>query len=314
MQFFSSLDDVPTDFGPSAVTIGKFDGVHAGHRRVLAQLTAAAATEGLVSTVVTFDRHPLAVLNPAACPENLQSLDQKRAALEETGVDVTVAIEFTLEFSRLTPEEFVRLVLVDSLHAKLVIVGTDFRFGADGKGTVGQLEQFGRQFGFEVRMIESVRTDGERAVSSTWIRSLLAGGSIAEATDLLGRLPSVRAVVVRGEQRGKELGFPTANLSADLEGFIPADGVYAAYLTVDGVTMPAAVSIGNNPTFDGVAERQVEAFVLDRDDLELYGKTVEVAFVELVRGMRKFDGIDELVAQIRNDVSIIREILGVPAP
>ncbi|HEY0260479.1 MAG TPA: bifunctional riboflavin kinase/FAD synthetase [Lacisediminihabitans sp.] len=311
MLFFGSLDDVPADFGPSAVTIGKFDGLHVGHRRVIDQLRAAADAEGLVSTVVTFDRNPLAVLHPEICPVSLSSNEQKRARLESTGIDATVMIEFTPEFSRLSPEDFVHRVLVDGLHARLVYVGSDFRFGHGGAGTVDLLVELGAESGYEVRIIEPVRPDGKRPISSTWIRSLLADGLVGEAAELLGRLPSVRGEVVRGEQRGRELGYPTANLSPSLEGFVPADGVYAGYLTLDGQMKPAAISIGNNPTFEGVADKQVEAHVLD-ETIDLYGRTVEVSFVEFIRGMRKFPDVRELVAQMKRDETQIREILRLP--
>ena len=312
MKFYPSLSDVPVGFGPSAVTIGKFDGVHSGHRSVIARLRREAAVAGLVSTVLTFDRHPLALLNPGSCPESLTSNDQKRAVLETTGIDALVMIEFTYGFSLKEPEDFVTDVLVSTLNAKLVFIGPDFRFGHSGLGTVELLERLGRLHGFEVRMIEAVCPLGDRVISSTWIRNLLAEGRVAEAATLLERLATVRGIVVPGERRGRELGYPTANLARSVEGFVPADGVYAAYATVDGRTMPAAVSIGNNPTFVGVPDRQIEAHLLD-EDLDLYGKTVEIAFVEYIRGMEKFASVGQLVSQMTLDEARVRELLGVPA-
>ena len=311
MKFYPSLDDVPPDFGPSAVTIGKFDGVHSGHRSVIARLRREAAAAGLVSTVLTFDRHPLALLNPSNCPESLTSNDQKRAVLETTGIDALVMIEFTREFSLEEPQVFVTDVLVSALHAKLVFVGPDFRFGHRGIGTVDLLERLGRLHGFEVRMIEAVRPLGDRVISSTWIRDLLAEGRVAEAATLLERAPTVRGIVVPGERRGRELGYPTANLARSVEGFVPADGVYAAYATVDGRSMPAAVSIGNNPTFVGVPDKQIETHMLD-EDLDLYGKTVEIAFVDYIRGMEKFANVGELVTQMTLDEARVRQMLGMP--
>lgn len=310
MLFYSSLDQVPDDFGPSAVSIGKFDGVHAGHRRVIDRLREIAKPAGLVSTVLTFDRHPLALLNPELCPISLTSNAQKRDILATTGLDAEVMIEFTREFSHRSPEDFIEHVLVGTLRAKYIFVGSDFRFGRQGRGSVAMLTELGREFGFEVETIAAVMPDNERPISSTWIRGMLSEGDIGEATHLLQRRPSVRGVVVHGEQRGRELGYPTANLAADLEGFIPADGVYAAYVVVDGRTIPAAVSVGNNPTFQGVAEKQVEAHLLD-EDLDLYGKTLEVSFVEYIRGMEKFPGVAELIAQMTLDEVRVREILGV---
>ena len=311
MQFFDSLAAVPADFGPSAVAIGKFDGVHSGHRAVIAALGDAAHEGGLTATIVTFDRHPLSLLRPEACPEPLLSNAQKVERLAETGVDATLMVEFDRPFSQLSPEEFVRGILVDALHARLVFVGSDFRFGARGAGTVELLTELGATAGFEVRLIDDVVATGERRASSTWVRELLAEGRVVEATAVLGHEPSIRSVVVHGVQRGRELGYPTANLSPAIEGYIPADGVYAAWLTVGGVKHGAAVSIGNNPTFEGVPEKQVEAHVLDAN-LDLYDATVELSFVEYIRGMRKFSGMEALAEQMSLDEQQIRGILGYP--
>ncbi len=311
MELFTALEQVPRDFGPSAVTIGKFDGVHIGHRRVLAALRGIAEQRSLVSTVVTFDRHPLALLRPEACPPPLSSQAQKRELLESTGIDAVLVLEFSRAFSELTPERFVDSVLVDVLHAAVVFVGRDFRFGNRNAGDVALLTRLGESRGFEVVSIDEVLADDRRPVSSTLIRDLLARGDVRDAGELLGRAPSVRAEVVHGERRGRALGYPTANLSPDHEGLIPADGVYAARLTVDGRSMPAAVSIGNNPTFEGVPDKRVEAHVLD-EDLDLYGRVVQVDFVEYVRPMVKFDGIEALVEQMSRDEQRVREILNVP--
>lgn len=311
MLTWFSPADVPTGFGPSAVTIGKFDGVHAGHRAVIEQLRAVAAERELVATVVTFDRNPLSLLRPEVCPDALVSQSQKLDLLAGAGVEATLTLTFDRAFSEISPEEFIRSVLVDSLHASVVLVGSDFRFGARGAGTVAMLQEAGEASGFEVIVIDDVTPDGERRASSTWVRELLAEGRVDEAATLLGGLPTIRSVVVHGEQRGRTLGYPTANLSPDIEGFIPADGVYAAWLTADGTRYPAAVSIGNNPTFEGVPEKQVEAHAIDQK-LDLYDHTVEVSFVKYIRGMRKFSGADALAEQMGRDESEIRGVLGVP--
>lgn len=308
MLFFSSLADVPADFGPSAVTIGKFDGLHTGHRSVLRAVREAAIAVGLTSTVLTFDRNPLSVLAPERCPEALVSNEQKLQLLADAGIDATVMLRFDRAFSTQSPEHFVQNILVDALHSRLVFVGADFRFGEHGAGNVALLQRIGPTLGFQVRVVEAMSLDGTHRVSATRIRQLLTAGDVTAAARLLGRPHGVRGIVIRGEQRGRTLGFPTANLSPKLEGFIPADGVYAGWLTVDQQKFPAAISVGNNPTFDGVPERQVEAHVLDRD-LDLYGKSVEVAFVSRIRGMEKFTGVDSLVAQIGRDVSQVRERL-----
>lgn len=315
MQLYESLSDVPPRFGPSAVAIGKFDGVHAGHRRVIAELLDVARPQSLTATIVTFDRNPLSLLRPEKCPLPLISNAQKVELLAETGVDATVMLAFDRAFSEQSPEEFVRTILVDALHASVVLVGSDFKFGVRGSGTVDVLERLGREHGFEVRLIADVvaspETTSPRRASSTWVRELLADGRVAEAAEVLGHEATVRGVVVQGAQRGRELGYPTANLSPGMEGFIPGDGVYAAWFTADGKRYGAAVSIGNNPTFEGVPDKQVEAHVLD-ETIDLYGKTVEVAFVSYIRGQVKYSTVEALIEQIADDEARVRVILGYP--
>lgn len=313
MQIFSSWAQIPEGFGPSAVTIGKFDGVHAGHRAVIATLRALAAERGLISAILTFDRNPLSLLRPEVCPVSLVSNAQKLQLLEAAGVDATLMVPFDVEFSQRTPEDFVRSVLVESLNGRVILVGADFRFGVRGQGTVAVLQELAAEYGIEVVIMADVAPDGERRVSSTWVRELLTEGRVAEAAALLGGLPTIRSVVVHGAQRGRTLGYPTANLSPDIEGFIPADGVYAAWLTARGVRYPAAVSIGNNPTFEGIPEKQVEAHAIDQVGLELYDEVVEVSFVQFIRGMRKFSGPEALAEQMGADELAIRGVLGVPA-
>lgn len=315
MQLFEGLAAVPTDFGPSAVTIGKFDGVHAGHLAVIRELKTVADERGLLATVVTFDRHPLSVIAPDRCPEALDSNTKKAELLEAAGVDATLVLAFDRAFSEQQPTDFVKSVLVDALHAKIVFVGEDFRFGVRGSGDVALLDTLGKECGFEVRHIPEIiaeaGSEGRRA-SSTWIRQLLDAGDVAGAAGPLGRLHSIRSTVVHGEQRGRSLGYPTANLSPDLEGFIPRDGVYATWAIVDGERHGAAVSIGNNPTFEGVPQKQVEAHLLDHV-ADLYGKTIELEFVDYIRPMNKFESVDDLVEQMHADEDRIRDILGYPA-
>lgn len=311
VDVFQSLPDVPADFGPSAVTIGKFDGVHAGHRAVIGELLSIAAAESLVPTVVTFDRHPLAHLDPPRAPASLLSNAQKLERLEAAGVRATLMLAFDEAFAAQSPEEFVERVLVGALRARIVFVGSDFRYGRRGGGTVATLQEAGRQHGFEVRLVDDVRASEGRRASSTWIREALAAGDVRAAAEVLGTLPTVRSVVVPGEKRGRELGFPTANLRPRPEGFIPADGIYAGWLTVEGATYPAAISIGDNPTFDGVPARQVEAYVLDQD-IDLYGRTVELTFAERLRGMVKYTTVEALIEQLGRDVADTRRALGLP--
>ena len=308
MRVFTDLDSVPGDIGRTAVTIGKFDGVHAGHRAVIRQLLGVADAQSLASVVVTFDRHPLALLSPGNCPATLVGTERKIELLSSTGVDAALVLTFDRAFADQTPEEFVSRMLVDALHAKIVLVGSDFRFGARGVGDVGLLRELGRQHGFEVQLIDDVRLDGDRRVSSTWIRELLRDGDVEGAAELLGHIPTVRGMVVHGAKRGRELGFPTANLSPESQGLIPADGVYAGWLTDDGVRYPAAISVGNNPTFTGVPQKQVEAFVLD-EDIDLYDHVVDVEFTHRIRGMVKYTGVGPLIEQMNDDVVRVRELL-----
>lgn len=308
MKTFRGIAAIPADWPASAVSIGKFDGVHVGHRAVLTELKTVARAHGLVAVVVTFDRHPLALLSPATCPAALLSSGQKLELLAETGVDATVVLEFNEALASLPPEEFIEKVLVKALRVRQVLVGGDFRFGAKGAGDVALLQRLGRRFGFDVRLVDDVKPDEVTRVSSSVVRGLLLAGETQAAAEMLGHVHSVRGVVVHGAARGRELGFPTANLSPDSEGLVPADGVYAGWLTDDGTRYPAAISVGNNPTFDGVAQKQVEAYVLDRD-IDLYGHVVEVAFEERIRGMVAFTGIEPLVAQMREDVDRVRALL-----
>lgn len=308
MKLFRSLGEVPDGFGPSAVTIGKFDGVHTGHRAVIGRLCEVARDRGLVSTVITFDRNPLEVLAPDKCPLALVSVEQKLDLLAGTGVEATLLVAFDRALAELEPEDFVHRILVDRLHAQAVLVGSDFRFGHRGAGDVAMLRTLGEKYGFTVDLIDDVRPEHGRRVSSTWIRELLADGDVGHAAELLGHVPTLRGVVVHGAKRGRELGFPTANLSPESEGLIPADGVYAGWLTDGGERYPAAISVGNNPTFEGVPQKQVEAYVLDRE-LDLYDHHVEISFVKRIRGMVAYSGVEPLIAQIAADVAEARRIL-----
>jgi riboflavin kinase/FMN adenylyltransferase len=320
---FHDAAEVPADFGPSIVAIGKFDGVHSGHRAVLDRARVDAATSDARVVAVTFDRNPLALLRPELCPPDLIGVHQKVHLLAETGIDAALVLRFDQDLANLTAQEFVQRVLVDALKVRTVLVGRDFRFGRGGAGNPDVLRELGTALGFDVDVVDDVRAiDAGRRVSSTWIRELLADGDVETAAKLLGRPASVWGEVVHGLKRGRELGFPTANLSPQLEGFVPADGVYAGWLvdqgSADGLRRgaryPAAISVGVNPTFDDVAIRQVEAYVLDETDLDLYGRDVEVQFVARIRGMTAFSGIDVLIAQITDDVVRVRAALAHPAP
>lgn len=310
MRVFPSVAAVPPGFGPSAVTIGKFDGLHTGHRRVVADLLRLAGDD-LEPVVVTFDRNPLELLTPTASPPPLVGMDQKLELLEATGVRAVLVLQFDEMLAGLEPEAFVERVLLDALGMRRMLVGDDFRFGYRGRGDVALLQRLAVDRGFSLEVQEEV-TEATRRISSTWIRELLSAGAIEEATDLLGRAPSVRGEVVHGAHRGRELGYPTANLAARSDGMIPADGVYAGYL-VDrsadpAITYPAAISVGSNPTFEGVPPKQVEAYVLD-ETLDLYGHLVDIEFRRRIRGQVAYTGVEPLIAQMAVDVGHVRALL-----
>lgn len=313
MIIFRSPDEVPDDFGPSAVAIGKFDGVHAGHRAVIARLEDAAAATESRSVAVTFDRNPLAVIRPDRCPENVVTVDRKLELLGELELDATLVLTFDEELAARSAEDFVVDILVGALQVSTVLVGQDFRFGNRGAGTPELLRELGPRYGFSVEVVDDVYLPGSsRRVSSSWIRELLMEGDVATAATVLGRYPDVRGEVVHGLKRGRELGFPTANLSTIVDAFVPADGVYAGWL-VDhdtGIRHPSAISVGTNPTFDDVLVRQVEAHVLGETGLDLYGHDVTVEFVDRLRGMVAFEGIDKLMEQMGADVNDAALALG----
>lgn len=320
MHCWRELDEVPSDLGRSVVTIGNFDGVHRGHQRVLADLVALARTRSARAVAVTFDPHPIAVLFPERAPQQIDGLATRLTRLELAGLDAVLVMTFTRELATWSPRRFVEEVLVGALHATAVVVGRDTRFGHRNSGDIGTLRELGAELGFEVVAVEDLGRsggeEGQRRWSSTALRALIADGDVAGAATVLGHLHRMVGIVVHGDHRGRELGFPTANLAQDAEGMVPADGVYAGWLTVlsderrdgAGSRMPAAISVGTNPTFDG-HQRRVEAYVLDRDDLELYGVRVALDFVERLRATLRFDDIEALVEQMGKDVAATREVL-----
>jgi len=299
----------------TAVTIGAYDGVHLGHRAVIAQVRARAEARGLRSAVVTFDRHPASVVRPESAPRLLTDLDQKLELLAETGVDYCLVVTFDEARSRESPEDFVREVLVDCLHARSVVVGEDFHFGHGRRGNVELLRRMGADLGFDVDGIELVGPDGRPAgeaarVSSTRIRHALVAGDIEQANALLGRAHEVRGRVAHGDKRGRELGFPTANVSVPGDVLLPADGIYAGwYERPDGTVHPAAISLGRRPTFYVEAHASLlEAHLLDFDG-DLYDELARVRFVARLRGEVRFASAEALVEQMHRDCDDARRLL-----
>ena len=325
MHRWYGLDEVPEDWGASVVTIGVFDGVHRGHQRIVGravELAADRAGQGagnarLPVVVVTFDPHPDEVVRPGSHPPFLSTARRRAELLASLGVDAVCMLPFTYEFSQLGPDEFVRTVLADRLHAAAVVVGENFRFGHRAAGDVPLLAKLGEKYDYTTEGVPLLVADGI-TISSSYIRERLEAGEVRVAAAALGRPPRVEGVVVRGHMRGRALGFPTANLECPPHTAVPGDGIYAGWLlnlTADGEEdgrWPAAISVGPNATF-GEAERTVEAYALDRDDLDLYGAHVAIDFSARLRGTARFDSVEDLVEQMHRDVDEAREILAAPS-
>ncbi|MGA5758386.1 bifunctional riboflavin kinase/FAD synthetase [Nonomuraea bangladeshensis] len=298
--------------GRSVVTVGVYDGVHRGHQRVLGRAVAVARERGLPAVAVTFEPHPDEVVRPGTHPARLTGPRRRAELLRALGVDEVEVLPFTLELSRVDAAEFARTVLAERLRAAAVIVGEGFTFGRDAGGDVETLRALGDKYDFAVEVLPPVA-----GVSSTAVREHIVAGDVEGAAALLGRPHRVEGVVVRGYQRGRQLGFPTANVETPPHTAIPADGVYAGWLECvpvanlpalyPGERWPAAISVGTNPTFEGVP-RTVEAYALDRDDLELYGAHVAVDFAARLRGNTRFESIEALIEQIQADVEAARRL------
>ena len=307
MERWRGVTDVPAGYGPSVVTCGFFDGVHAGHRVLIGRAVEQARAVGQPCVVVTFDPHPSEVVRPGQGPLLLTTPEHRADLLASIGVDVELTIPFDLARSQQSAEGFVHEVFVGALRASHVVVGANFRWGHKASGDIDLLRALGASEGFEVDAVALLEgSDG--AVSSTRIRRLLADGDVAGAAVGLGRDHRLTGVVVHGDHRGRELGFPTANLDVPATSAIPGDGVYAALFRLDGRVLQAAVSIGTNPTFDGT-ERRVEAYVLDFSG-DLYGQTVSLDLRARLRGQVAYEGIEPLKVQIAADVAATRAALG----
>ncbi|MEN9954368.1 MAG: hypothetical protein RLZZ41_32 [Actinomycetota bacterium] len=308
MQTYLTLSEVPAEVGKTAVTIGKFDCIHLGHQALFSNLIEVAQKESLVPTVVTFDRHPDHLLRPERARLPIIGKNQKRSLIESSGAEILLELEFNQELASKSPEQFVKEILVETLHAQVVMVGEGFRFGNQGSGDTQTLRDLGLKYGFSVSEVRPVEIDGE-TVSTTRVRNLLDEGNVAAVAKLLGRVHVAVGVVEHGLKIGRKIGFPTANLSREAEGYLPLDGVYAGWLISEGVKYPAAHSVGINETFQAVP-RLVESHVLDETELDLYDKVVTLEFIDFVRPVAKFDGVDSLVAQINLDLEVVRQQLG----
>lgn len=309
MQRWRGLESVPTGWGRSVVTVGVFDGVHRGHQQLIARAVQRGRERGLPTVLVTFDPHPAEVVRPGSHPARLTTLRRRAELVEQLGVDAFCVLPFTPELARTEPPEFAHEVLVDRLHAAAVVVGRNFRFGHRAAGDVALLDRLGERFGFAVEGLDLIADGGAGITfSSTYIRSCIDAGDVAAATVALGRPHRVEGVVVHGERRGRDLGFPTANVASPPYSALPADGVYAGRFAIGKRLLPAAVSVGTNPTFSGRV-RTVEAYVLDVDE-DFYGHHVGVDLEHRLRGQERFDALEPLIAQMNRDVERTRELIG----
>lgn len=299
-------EGLPEGLSGSALAIGKFDSLHLGHQQIMHELVEIADQSMLASVVVSFDRHPNAVLKPDQVPLPIIGPGQKKKLLTELGVDFMRVLAFDAELAALKPAEFVERHLLP-LRPKFVLVGGGFRFGSGGMGIIEDLREMGRKFGFSAREVPNVML-GEQKISTSAIRKLLESGNVAAANLLLGRNHVTEGIVEHGRKLGRQLGFPTANISRDAEGYLPADGVYAGYLHADGVKYPAAHSVGTNDSIAAVP-RLLESHVIGRDDLDLYGKHVVCEYVDQVRPWAKFDSVAALTEQIARDVARASELM-----
>lgn len=288
------------------VTVGVFDGVHRGHRQLIERAVRRGRERGLPVVVVTFDPHPAELVRPGTHPARLSTLDRRAQLVSETGADVFCVIPFTPQLARMEPAEFAHEILVDRLHAAVVVVGSNFTFGHRAAGDVTVLGRLGERFGFSLEALDLI-SDDEVTFSSTYIRSCIDAGDVAAAATALGRPHRVDGVVVHGHKRGRDLGFPTANIACPPYTAVPADGVYAGWFGIGDRRLPAAISVGSNPTFSGRV-RTVEAYVLDVDE-DFYGYEVGVEFEHRLRGQETYDGIEPLIAQMHADVERTRELL-----
>ncbi|QHO91252.1 bifunctional riboflavin kinase/FAD synthetase [Actinomyces sp. 432] len=335
MKIWYGAEQVPAALrdpsGPgSIVTVGVFDGVHRGHQAILARVVErahhAATPDGRRPRAIalTFDPHPVAVHRPEARLPMITSLADRMESLADTGLDAVLVVHYTLDFADQGPEEFVRDWLEGVLGARAIVVGDDVRFGRGNSGDAATLRRIGHADGIDVEIVADVVASSGRRWSSTWVRELLEDGDMRGAAEVLGHVHRLRGTVIHGHRRGRELGFPTANLDAATAGVVPPDGVYAGWLVRSpqaGVAggpgeerLPAAISIGTNPTFDDVPDRTVEAHVLGRADLNLYGEVVVIELVERLRPMLAFDGLEPLLVQMRQDVVDTAAVLNVPVP
>ncbi|MBX7245045.1 MAG: bifunctional riboflavin kinase/FAD synthetase [Candidatus Sumerlaeaceae bacterium] len=313
MKTITALTDLPNHLEPTArtaVTIGVFDGLHLGHQQLIRRTVALARKRNLKSLVMTFTGHPLELLAPPYCPKKLIYPERKERLIERMGADLYANLAFSSEFAAQSPENFARDVLAGQCRANLVVCGYDFAFGKSGAGKIPLLRELGTRLGFEVQVVNAVAENGIH-IKSTMVRDQLLSGHVEDATRMLSRPYELRGNVVPGHARGRQIGFPTANLAVDPAYIIPARGVYACAASIHGTNNlhPAMVNIGNNPTF-GENQLSIEAHILDFDG-DLTGKMLSLFFLKRLRNEQKFSGVDALVRQLKADRETVNTLWGV---
>lgn len=306
MQRWRGIEAVPTGWGRSVVTVGVFDGVHRGHQMLISRAVRHGRERRLPTVVITFDPHPAELIRPGSHPARLTSLRRRAELVEQLGADAFWVLPFTPELARTEAAEFVHEVLVERLHAADVVVGANFTFGHKAAGDIALLTRLGARFGFAVEGLDLI-SDDSITFSSTYIRSCIDAGDVEAAAEALGRPHRVEGVVVHGDHRGRDLGFPTANVASAAYTALPADGIYAGRFVIGERQLPSAISVGTNPTFSG-RERTLEAYVIDVDE-DFYGFDVAIDFTHRLRGQERFDDVDALVEQMRRDVHRARALL-----
>jgi riboflavin kinase/FMN adenylyltransferase len=305
VELIRDLSSMPRPKAGSAITIGNFDGVHKGHRAVIERVIADAKKQGLESAVITFDRHPAEFLRPTKAPCRLCEPERKIELLGKTGVDYLCVLTFDQELADKEPKDFVKEILVDGMNARVVVVGRNFRFGRNRRGSLALLKEMGAELGFEADEMSLVSVQGFD-ISSTRIRSAVMHGDVEWAALALGRDYSIKGTVVVGDKRGKSLGFPTMNIFPPERVCLPGDGVYAGWTIVDGRRYKAAINVGRRPTFVDSGQMSIESHLLDYSEEDAYGKTIEVGFSRWLRGEYRFADAEELIEQIGRDVEEVR--------
>ncbi len=311
MNRYQSMGELPLGQERRVVAIGTFDGVHLGHQAIIARAVERARERGLQSMVLTFEPNPLAVLRPELAPRVLTEPAFKAQLIEALGADALLVVPFTPAFARIRADRFAEMLGSAPLGAESIVVGANFRFGHGGSGTVAYLQRLGRARGLIIESPETVSSPDGKPVSSTRVRRLVAQGQVADVVPLLRRPHSVEGVVVPGEQRGRAMGLPTANVSVPSDVALPGHGVYAGRVVLAGGRYPAAINLGHAPTFDDRTDPplRLEAFILDYNGGDLYGKRMRVEFIERLRGERRFPSPGELVTQVQEDIARTREVV-----